>query len=198
MTKTGKIVFWSAIGLVLGAVSIYLMKQFKLLAGSCWAFSGAMVKSLAISKVELTILLKIWNRSAIDILLRSQKYNIYVNNILVSKIANVTPVTLKGKSTQTLSLDVMFNPNDLLKAGWSAITDLITDTSKILITIKGELSLKSGLIAFKTVNIETTMSLKEMTDIYKAPTADACQTFSTPKPKSKSSQSSSVKQTKKT
>lgn len=172
-----KIIFFSVLGLLVVGTGVYLAKQFKLLKDSCWAFSGALIKSLSLSKVELTIMLKILNRSAIDILVRSQKYNIYIGDILVSKIARTVPITIKGKSSQSLSLDVMFVPKDLLKAGWQSITDIINQPKKIMITIKGELSLKSGLIAFKTVNIETKMSLQEMIDMYNAPDSESCKAF---------------------
>ena len=164
--------------LIVGVVGLvgYLGKQFHTLYNSCYAVVGAVIHKFSLDDVRITLMVRIENKSDLTVKLTKQHYNVYINNMQVASFYNENPVKLVSHSTQTLPIDVNFNPSDLLKKGITNITDLLGDKSKLIIGIRGSLTITSGIAKVDNLPVETSMSLKEMMTVNPA-TTDICKDF---------------------
>jgi LEA14-like dessication related protein len=174
--KKGAIIIIS--GLLVGCViafTLYVNQQIKLLKDSCWAIIGVIIRKLSLESVELTLLLKLMNRSDLAITVGKQKYLIYVNDMYVATVSKEQGFAWASQSTKTLPLDIVFNPQELLKTGVQNIVALLGDKTKFKITIKGIITAKSGIISVSNLTFDTTYTLAELL----APTPDIleCKNF---------------------
>lgn len=156
-------------GLIFGGIAIagvvlfaYLKKQYNLLYNACYTIAGGVIHSLGLDKVKLTLFFKIVNESDINVEVSNMDFNIYVNNMFVTKILKSEPQTLKSNSDTIIKLDVEFVPADLLRAGLSSIEPILYDKEKLIITTKGSLSVKAGFIKLKKFPFSVDITLKEM------------------------------------
>lgn len=162
MKNIYKIAIISGVGLSLIGVMSYLSKQAKLLSDACYTLAGAIIHQISFDRVSFTIKLDISNKSDIDFMISNQRYNIYVNKMLVAKIEKEGNVEVAANGRSTINIDVVFNPQDLLKQGMENIAQLIINKDKIIIEIKGFLSLKAGMINVKDYKVDERLSLAEL------------------------------------
>jgi len=164
-----------AMALGLGGMTFYVVRQMTLLRNSCYSVTGAVIKKMGLNKVELTLMMKILNRSTVPVTIKKQSYNIYVNDMLVSQIRKDDIFTLEPRQSKTIALEVSFNPMDLLKAGLQNIQAIIGDKNKLIIRTEGTVTAKTGMVGVKNMKIETTMSLAEL--LAPTPMDDPCKNF---------------------
>jgi LEA14-like dessication related protein len=167
-------------GLIIGGLAVagialiaYFKKQIDLLKNACYTISGGVIHSLGLDKVKMTLFFKIVNESDITIQISDMDFNIYVNNMFVTKIVKNEPQTVYSQSDAIIKLDVEFNPADLLRAGLSSIEPILYDKEKLIITTKGNLSIKSGIFKLKKFPFSVDITLKEMLEPRKD--ADRCE-----------------------
>jgi LEA14-like dessication related protein len=90
------------------------------------------------------------NKSSIKFDIISQKYDVYINNILVSKLTGNQNVAVMPKGVSVIPVSVNFNPSSLLeKLGKNAVS-LIANFANAVIKIEMKLQVK--LYGF-TINI---------------------------------------------
>lgn len=157
-----KIAIIGGLGLGLVAIMAYFNKQANLLKEACFIVAGAIIHKISFDRVSFTMLLNISNRSDIDFSVINQKYNVYVNKMLVATIENPEKVDVKARGKTTVNIDVKFNPQDLLKQGIQNITALIQNKDNMMIEIKGHLSLKAGMISVTDYQVDERLTLKEI------------------------------------
>lgn len=151
-------------GLAIAAISLYayFKRQYNLLYNSCYAITGGVIHSLGLDKVKISLFFKIVNESDLTIEISNMDFNIYVNNMFVTKIVKNPPQTLLSKSDAVIKLDVEFNPADLLRAGLSSIEPILYDKEKLVITTKGTFSAKTGIVTLKKFPFSYDITLKEL------------------------------------
>ena len=161
--KKGAIIIISSL-LVGGLITfgIYITNQIKLLKDSCWAIIGCIIRNMTLESVELTLMLKLMNRSDLAIMIGKQQYMIYVNGTYIATVQKTEGFSWASGATVTLPLDIVFNPQDLLKGGVSNIVALLGDKTKFIITIKGVITAKSGIVSISNLKFETTYTLAEL------------------------------------
>lgn len=162
MKDVYKIGLIGGVGLGLIALMAYFSKQARLLADACYTVSGAIIHEIGLQRVFFTIMMNITNKSDIDFTVTNQRYNIYVNKMLVAKIEKSNSVTVVAKDNTTVSIDIKFNPQDLLKQGMQNLAYLINDKEKIVIEVKGYLSLRAGVINVKDYQVDERLTLAEL------------------------------------
>ena len=162
MKTAVKIGIIGGIGLTLVAVAAYFEKQANLLKEACSTIAGAIIHQISFTNVSFTLMMNIANKSDIDFTVTNQKYNVYVNNMLVAKIDNPDTVKVNARGTSTVNINVKFNPQDLLKKGIQNITSLIKNKDNMIIEVKGYLSLKAGIISVTDYQVDERMTLKEI------------------------------------
>ncbi len=141
---------------------VYFRKQFKLLADSCSTIVGGIIHNIGTDEVSLTLMFKIKNISDLTIKVENMTFDIYVNNLFVTKILRKDKQTLLSHADIIFKLDVQFAPKDLMKAGLANITPLIYDKDKLIITVKGNLDAEMGAVRINKYEFEEKISLKEL------------------------------------
>jgi len=156
-------------GLIIGGLLVattglilYFRRQMNLIMDACYTISGGVVHSLTMNSVKMTLFFKFVNESDLTIQVSDMVFNIYVNNMFVTKILKPDLQTLYSKSDAIIKLDFEFNPKDLLRAGITNIEPLIYDKEKLIIGIKGYLSAKTGIVKIKKFPIDEKITLKEI------------------------------------
>lgn len=159
-----KYVSIGAISIGLISLTRYFHKQSKLLASSCYAITGAIINQISFSSVNFTLLLNVKNKSDITFTVVNQKYTIFVNGMFVADIIKKDRIKVYSQNNTTLKIDVQFNPQDLLKKGLENIDLLLADKKKMVIQIKGSLSLKAGLVSLKNYQIDEVLKMSDLLD----------------------------------
>lgn len=156
-----KYIVAGAIGLVTisGAIA-YL--QYKRMMNYAFKLKGVKVKKLSATQVSFDVFVDFINKAKLVIKILEVDTKIYLNGKFISTVANKSPMTISAESTSTLSVNISFIPNDVLKAIGSDYLSIITHPESV--TIKADIKLKAKLWFF-TVNIPYiyNTTLKELT-----------------------------------
>ncbi len=144
-------------------VVVYLLKEFNKLYNSCYAVVGAVIHDFSLTNVRITLFVKIENTSDITVTIDKQFYDVYLNEMQVAVFSTEKPMKLTSHSVETFPINVSFDPTDLLKKGVKNINNLIKNKDNLEITVKSVLSLKAGIARVDDLFVESTWSLKELT-----------------------------------
>lgn len=155
-------VIFGGLAVATTALILYFKKQFAILRDSCFMVTGGIIHSLTLQNVKMTLFFKIANESDLTIEASDMNFNIYVNNMFVTKIVKPEVQTLYGKSSTLIQLAFEFNPTDLFRAGIANIEPIIYDKEKMVISIKGYFSAKTGIVRLKQFPINENITLKEI------------------------------------
>ncbi len=82
----------------------------------------------------------------------------------VAVFSSDKPMKLASNSKETFPIEVKFDPTDLLKQGVKNITTLIKNRDTLQVKVKGILSVKAGIARVDDLFMETSWSLKELTE----------------------------------
>lgn len=163
-------------GIIIGGLSIatialiaYLKRQVNLLKDACYTISGGIIHNISLSNVKMTLFFKIVNESDITINVSNMVFNIYVNNMFITKIEKPDAQTIFSKSDTIVKLDFEFNPKDLLRAGITNIQPILFDKEKLVISIKGNFTAKTGIVKLNNYPIDEKITLKELLTPSKTP-----------------------------
>lgn len=162
LTKLQK---WGIAGALLGlaSVGLYLKVQFSKIYKARWFVGGVKNLKIAADKVSFILLYNIDNKSDLSVLVSEQNYDIFINGVFVSKVSNPTDVKIISHGVSSIPLYVNFAPRDIILAGVINLNDLIKDKANIGIKIKGNLSLKAGIINLKKYQFEVEFKLSDLT-----------------------------------
>lgn len=151
-------------GLLVATVGLiaYFRRQINLLKDACYTISGGIIHSFTLNNVKMTLFFKIVNESDISIDVSNMVFNIYVNNMFVTKIEKPDSQTIYSKSDTIIKLEFQFNPKDLLRAGITNIEPIIYDREKLVVAIKGRFSAKTGIVKLSNYPIDEKITLKEL------------------------------------
>ncbi len=142
---------------------IYFKKQFTKLADSCYTISGGIIHSISLENVNITLLFNIKNTSDLEIQIENIVFNIYVNNMFVTKILKKQKQTLLSNQPLSFQLDCEFSPRDLLKAGLTNLTTLLTNKNNLIINIKGTFDASMSVVKLKNYAFDEKISLADLT-----------------------------------
>lgn len=151
-------------GLAIAAIGViaYFKRQINLLKDACYTISGGIIHNISLSNVKMTLFFKIVNESDITINVSNMVFNIYVNNMFITKIEKPDAQTIFSKSDTIVKLDFEFNPKDLLRAGITNIQPILFDKEKLIISIKGNFTAKTGIVKLNNYPIDEKITLKEL------------------------------------
>jgi hypothetical protein len=82
--------------------------------------------------------------------------------MFITRIKRPEKQVIQAKSDAIIKLDVEFNPKDLLKAGLTNIEPILYDNEKLVITTKGTLSAKTGIVTLTKFPFSVDITLKEL------------------------------------
>lgn len=159
--NTGKYLIIGGLVLALAGIAVYVKRQIDLAMNYCYGVAGAIIHKMGISQIKFTLIVNIYNRSDIDITISNQRYKVYANGMLVSKVYSDEATTIKPHKSTPFKVVVDFNPQDLLKAGLKNLEGLFVNQEKLNIELNGFVSVSAGFITVKNYQITERMSLKE-------------------------------------
>jgi len=160
MSRTGKIIIWFLVA-VLIAVITYLVTQLMKISKAPLTYVSIKIKSMSFSKIDLTAYFKLINTGTATVTVSKQEYDVFMNGKLVSHMKYSEPFII-APGENILPMEVTIGLSDAIKAGWTNLHDIVTDKSKINISLKGKRSMKIGLISLNNVVIDETFNLGSM------------------------------------
>ncbi len=150
-TKKNGTIFLIASGVI--AISLlaysYIKYQIDLALQYCYKLTKITITHASLQKVSLTVNLKIRNKSAIDIKVKSQNYTIYANDSPISTVIIDKEVIIKGNGIYELPIDLEIAPVDVLKVALLNLNELLNSKNSIRIAIKGVFTGGTGFITVK-------------------------------------------------
>lgn len=134
---------------VIGAVTItgalaYL--QYKRLMNYCIGFNTIKVNKISTNLADFNVYINFQNNSDLKIEIKSQEYQVYMNNDFLIEASNSASQTIAPKSTSAIGINVRFNPE---QAGKKVLNTLLSASS---LSFRVEVKLKVKFLFF-TVNI---------------------------------------------
>lgn len=157
MSNKGKIIIWFLVAALLAVIS-YLVIQLNKISNAALSYAGMKIKSVSLNKIEIIAYFKLINTGSASITLRNQEYDVFINGKFVSHMKSPSSFTI-APGENILPLEVTIGLGDVLKAGISNISQILTDKDKINISLKGKRSMKIGPLAFNNVVIDETFNL---------------------------------------
>ena len=146
---TKKYLIAGAIGVVTIAGALAYL-QYKKLMNYTLKFRGLRVRKLKFNDFDFDISLDFINKSDIDFVIEKQVYNVYLNDIFVTKLENASPTTIKSNTSSLMALNVKVNPKDVLeKIGINAL-NFVLNADKTILKVDAKLKVK---LWFFNINI---------------------------------------------
>lgn len=157
-----KIILATTAIVILGGIYTFFKTEFGKLKNACFVLAGGVINNLALNHVNLSLFFKVTNISAIDMEISNVNLNIYINGLFVSNFKNPNKQQINPRASNTMQIDVDFKPADLLKAGVNNITALLEDQSKLVISLKGTITVGSGIVKVNNYDVNLSMTLKDI------------------------------------
>jgi len=145
------------LGITLAATVGVLLYQFWRLKNYVITIKGIDVKKVSLANVQFDAYLNFINKSDLTIALAYQKYDVYINDKLITKLSSDTPQLISPKATSVLKVAVDLSPQDLIKKlGASSLSNILTFKQQVL-RIDAKMGVKFGNLV---IPISTSISDK--------------------------------------
>jgi LEA14-like dessication related protein len=142
------------IGLVtVAGAAAYL--QYKKIMNYVITVKNVVINSISLNLIDFTLNLNFENKSSVAFIIKSQSYNVYINNSFISKLDNNTPINIAPKSISVIPLKVKTKPSAILENIKLNITDILLKPELVIIKVVAKLKVKLWII---DVNIPFTYS----------------------------------------
>ncbi len=163
--KTSTIVY-IGVGIGLACVGGYIANEFWKLYNAKFRILFADGISITPTSISFTLYAEIENTSDISVKAKSQKYEVYLGDQPISLITKEEKLNLRSHSKVPFTLQVKINTTAVKSAALKTLALALTDKSKVLLSIRGSLLWKAGIISAKT-KVDVTFSLQELIDMGK-------------------------------
>ena len=154
---------WLIVG-GLGVISVALALgylQYRKLMNYTVKLGGAKFKQITGKVFSFDLFIKFTNASDINFVISGQEYKVYLNDKFVTTISNTDAVTVLPKTTNTIPINVSFNPTEVLKLIGSNFSNILLKPETIKIKVDGKL--KAKLYGFtKSIPFVYEATLKEL------------------------------------
>jgi LEA14-like dessication related protein len=105
------------------------------------------IKTLKFKKISLTSLnfdlfLNFENKSDLRFTIEKQIYDVYLNNVFISRVENSSPTVINPKSINVIGLNVSVNPKDAFNKLKKNALNLLTTPDKMIIKVVCKLRVK--------------------------------------------------------
>lgn len=116
--------------------------QYKKIMNYALTFKTIKIKKLLPTAFDFDLFLNFQNKSKVPFIITKQSYDVYINDLFVSKVQNNAPTNIPADSITPMGVNVAFNPKTILdKLGQNALT-LLTNPGNINIKVDINLSVK--------------------------------------------------------
>lgn len=162
-----KYIWATAIALVSGTAALGYL-QFKKIMNYTLTMVGIRNPKLSATGLDFDILYEYQNKADIDVTLREQEYEVYVDNIYMTTLSNYAPNVLKASQASPITIGVRLNFSDFKgKFSRGLIAKMIADPASVEIkTIMKWKVTVLGILRFPA-RYTYKLTLKEIIDYYK-------------------------------
>ena len=150
-------------------VIAYGARKFYLLYNAVFKVARVIIKTISIKEINIVVFAEIYNKSDISAIVNGQHYDVFFNNELVSKIDAKELIHINSNGKTIIPISINFNPSAVLNTGINNLANILLDRTKINIEIKGQLSLKIGIVELKNYKVNVKYTLQELINISKQP-----------------------------
>lgn len=147
----------------------YAYLQYKKLLNYAIGFKSARIKTITDKLIDFDLFLKFQNKSDTSFIIQSQDYDVYINDMFVSKVVNYSKTTINPKNVNgglsIVGVNVKFNPKDVLKKLGKNPVELISNPGAIRIKVPMKLKVDTKILFIPlTVSADYTYesTLKEL------------------------------------
>jgi LEA14-like dessication related protein len=162
MTSTQKkYIIAGAIGVVTIAGALAYL-QYKKIMNYVMKFTRAKINNISLNNIDFNIYISFENKSDLTFTIRQQEYDVYINDVFLTKIVNYAPNVIKANSVSEIGVNISANPKEVWsKIGKNAL-NLLMESEKIRIKTVMKMKVK---VFFITVTIPYTYegTLKDYT-----------------------------------
>ena len=154
---------WLIVG-GLGVISVALAMgylQYRKLMNYTIKLGGAKFKQVTAKVFNFDLFIKFTNNSNINFVISEQEYKVYLNDKFVTKISNQNDVTILPQATNTIPVNIDFNPTEVFTLIGGNITNILLKPETIKVKVDGKL--KAKLYGFtKSIPFVYEATLKEL------------------------------------
>lgn len=150
---------------VLGTVG-YIYVQVRKLINAPFKIKGVKDINISGTNLNFTLLGQLNNEGRISAYVKDQYYDVFINDILISKVHNKDEVFVGAYKSSIIPLKVNLNYDKLIKIGLDNLTNIVADKSKVKLIIKGYFDWRAGVLSAKQP-FELNYTLKEILDLNK-------------------------------
>ncbi len=147
----------------------YVSRQLYLLYNAGLKVVKAHIVSLSSSDISFVIYAEIDNKGDISASVKDQHYEVFLNNILVSRIDSPKDIHINSNGKTIIPISISFSPNKVIEIGLANLALLLLDRKSMVIEIKGYLSLTAGVINLKKYPVYIKYNMQELIDIAREP-----------------------------
>jgi len=156
----GRIIIWSLVVILISAIT-YVVWQLIKITKSPLNYKGVKINSISLNDIRLTAYFSLVNTGDAHVTISGQDYDVYLNGKYVSHMKYSNPITI-APGENMFPLEVIIGLSDVIRAGLANLKELLTDKSKVNITLTGKFSVKISIFEFKNVKIDETFNLAEV------------------------------------
>lgn len=85
----------------------YAYWQYQKLMQYCLSFNAVKIKTVTPQNIDFDLYLNFKNKSSHDLVIKSQSYNVLLNNIQIAQISNANPVIAKANVTTPVGINIV-------------------------------------------------------------------------------------------
>lgn len=158
--KKKKYIIAAAIGLVT-ITGAFAYLQYQRIMDYVIKIKTLKFKKISLNSLNFDLFLNFENKSDLRFTIEKQVYDVYLNNVFISRVENASPTVINPKSINVIGLNVLVNPKDALNKLKKNVLNLLTTPDKLI--VKVVCKLKVRLFIF-SINIPYTYedSIKNM------------------------------------
>lgn len=114
MTKKTIATIGMVAGVGLTLTALFVSNQFKKLKNFKLGFNKIIIEKASLERLKFSFILNFDNRSDLEIVLSSQSYDVYLQDMLVTTIKGDNMQTIYPKSISLLTLNIDLVPKDII------------------------------------------------------------------------------------
>jgi len=159
-----KYVLIGLIALMLAGVGVYAIQQKALISRIKVLFGRAKLISLSWDKIAIDIFLKVINVSDIDVNIEGYQLTAYINDRRITSFMSNQPGYIQANGESEIALNIITNPIEALGNIFKkdVLSAIFLDYSKVIIRIKGVISVNHRGLDIKDIPIDLKENLKNL------------------------------------
>lgn len=165
--KRIKVFLWVIIIVGLFYVFFFVRQQINEFNNIGYNFKGIKMGKSTPFQINMLGFMEIDNVLDVGANVYNQSYDIIMNNRVVSVIQSHKEYFIPANQKTIIPLTISIDTGKLLRTAGLAARDILYNPSKVVIQIRGRISVRKGLIRVRNIDVDSTDTLKSYIDAAK-------------------------------